>query len=128
MIFKIAQLQIQKSSNKRDMTKKPDLTQNRQNFITLTKQIIFFWNFENRSVFFSSIISPSFTPRSFHSRSRSRFKDLTFTTLDMWIFSHLFFFSSFFSFLISLLHLTNSYDIIRDFQALDVFQLSHQTT
>jgi hypothetical protein len=46
----------------------------------------------------------------------------------MWIFSHLFFFSSFFSFLISLLHLTNSYDIIRDFQALDVFQLSHQTT
>jgi hypothetical protein len=32
------------------MTKKPDLTQNLQNLITLIKQILFSWNFENRSV------------------------------------------------------------------------------
>jgi hypothetical protein len=32
------------------MTKKPDLTQNLQNLITLIKQIFFSWNFENRSV------------------------------------------------------------------------------
>jgi hypothetical protein len=42
--------QIQKSSNKGDMTKKPNLTQNLQKLIILTKQILFFWNFENRSV------------------------------------------------------------------------------
>jgi hypothetical protein len=43
-IYKIPKLQIQKRSNKED------LTQNLQNLITLTKQILFFWNFENRSV------------------------------------------------------------------------------
>jgi hypothetical protein len=32
------------------MTKKPDLTQNLQNLITLIKQILFSWNFENRSI------------------------------------------------------------------------------
>jgi hypothetical protein len=32
------------------MTKKPDPTQNLQKFITLTKRILFFWKFENRSV------------------------------------------------------------------------------
>jgi hypothetical protein len=32
------------------MTKKPDLTQNLQKLITLTKHILFFWKFENRSV------------------------------------------------------------------------------
>jgi hypothetical protein len=37
IIYKIPKLQIQKSSNKGDMTKKPDLTQNLQKFITLTK-------------------------------------------------------------------------------------------
>ncbi len=50
MIYKIAKPQIQKSSNKGDMTKKPDLTQNPQKFITLTKQIFFFWILDNRSV------------------------------------------------------------------------------
>ncbi len=90
LIYKIPKLQIQKGSNKGDMNKKPDLTQNFQNLITLTKQILFFWNFESRSVLQSSTISPSFSLRSFHNRFRSRFKDLTFTTLDMWISSHLF--------------------------------------
>jgi hypothetical protein len=42
MIYKIRKLQIQKSSNKGDMTKKPDLTQNFQKLITLTKHILFF--------------------------------------------------------------------------------------
>jgi hypothetical protein len=42
MIYKILKLQIQKSSNKGDMTKKLDLTQNLQKFITLTKHILFF--------------------------------------------------------------------------------------
>jgi hypothetical protein len=42
MIYKIAKLQIQKSSNKGDMIKKPDLTQNLQKLITLTKHILFF--------------------------------------------------------------------------------------
>jgi hypothetical protein len=42
MIYKIPKLQIQKSSNKGDMTKKPDPTQNLQKFITLTKRILFF--------------------------------------------------------------------------------------
>ncbi len=42
MIYKISKLQIQKSSNKGDMTKKPDLTQNLQKLITLTKHILFF--------------------------------------------------------------------------------------
>jgi hypothetical protein len=32
------------------MTKKPDLTHNLEKLITLTKQIFFFWNFDNRSV------------------------------------------------------------------------------
>ncbi len=41
MIYKIPKLQIQKNSNKEDMTKKPDLTQNLQNLITLIKQIFF---------------------------------------------------------------------------------------
>ncbi len=50
MIHKIPKLKIQKSSNNGDMTKKPDLTQNLQNLITFTKQILLFWNFENRSV------------------------------------------------------------------------------
>jgi len=40
-IYKIPKLQIKKSSNKGDMTKKPDLTQNLQNLITLIKQILF---------------------------------------------------------------------------------------
>ncbi len=38
----IPKLQIQKSSNKKDMTKKPDLAQSFQRFITLTKHILFF--------------------------------------------------------------------------------------
>ncbi len=42
MIYKIPKLQIQKSSNKGDMIKKPDLTQNLQKLITLTKHILFF--------------------------------------------------------------------------------------
>ncbi len=42
MIYKIPKLKIQKSSNKGDMTKKPDLTQSFQKFITLTKHILFF--------------------------------------------------------------------------------------
>jgi hypothetical protein len=37
MIYNIPKRQIQKSSNKGDMTKKPDVTQNLQKFITLTK-------------------------------------------------------------------------------------------
>jgi hypothetical protein len=32
------------------MTKKPDLAQSLQKLITLTKHILFFWKFENRSV------------------------------------------------------------------------------
>jgi hypothetical protein len=44
MIYKIAKLQIQKNSNKGDMTKKPDLAQSLQNLITLTKHILFFEN------------------------------------------------------------------------------------
>jgi hypothetical protein len=50
MIYKIPKLQIQKNSNKGDMIKKLDLTQSFQKLITLTKHILFFWNFENRSV------------------------------------------------------------------------------
>jgi len=42
MIYKILKLQIQKNSNKGDMTKKPDLAQNLQKLITLTKHILFF--------------------------------------------------------------------------------------
>jgi TPP-dependent 2-oxoacid decarboxylase len=42
MIYKIIKLQIQKSSNKGDMTKKPDLAQSLQKLITLTKHILFF--------------------------------------------------------------------------------------
>ncbi len=42
MIYKIPKLQIKKCSNKRDMTKKLDLTQSLQKLITLTKHILFF--------------------------------------------------------------------------------------
>jgi hypothetical protein len=42
MIYMIPKLQIQKSSNKGDMTKKPDLAQSFQRLITLTKHIVFF--------------------------------------------------------------------------------------
>jgi len=42
MIYKISKLQIQKSSNKGDMTKNPDLAQSFQKLITLTKHILFF--------------------------------------------------------------------------------------
>jgi hypothetical protein len=42
MIYMIPKLQIQKSSNKGDMTKKPDLAQSLQRLITLTKHILFF--------------------------------------------------------------------------------------
>ncbi len=42
MIYKIPKLHIQKSSNKGDMTKKPDLAQSFQKLITLTKHILFF--------------------------------------------------------------------------------------
>jgi hypothetical protein len=42
MIYKIPKLQIQKSSNKGDMTKKPDLAQSFQKLITLTKHMFFF--------------------------------------------------------------------------------------
>jgi hypothetical protein len=42
LIYKIPKLQMQKGSNKGDMTKKLDLTHNPQNLITLTKQIHFF--------------------------------------------------------------------------------------
>jgi len=50
MIYKITKLQTQKSLNKGDMTKKPDLTQNFQKLLTLIKHILFFWNFESRNV------------------------------------------------------------------------------
>jgi len=42
MIYKITKLQIQKSSNKGDMTKNPNLAQSFQKLITLTKHILFF--------------------------------------------------------------------------------------
>jgi hypothetical protein len=42
MIYKIPKLQIQKSLNKGDMTKKLDLAQSFQKFITFTKHILFF--------------------------------------------------------------------------------------
>jgi len=42
MIYKIPKLQIQKCSNKGDMTKKPDLAQSFQKFITLIKHILLF--------------------------------------------------------------------------------------
>ncbi len=42
MIYKIPKSQIQKSSNKGDMTKKPNLAQSFQKLITLTKHILFF--------------------------------------------------------------------------------------
>jgi len=50
MIYKIPKFQIQKNSNKGDMTKKPDLTQNLQKLTTLTKHILFSLKFENTSV------------------------------------------------------------------------------
>ncbi len=100
--------------------KKPDLTQSFQKLINLPKHILFFWNFENISVLYSSIIFQNFIVRSFHSRSKYRFKILTFTTFDMLISFRFFFFFlfTFFPFLVSLLHLTKSYDIIKDSQAL----------
>ncbi len=97
MIYKIPKLQTQNSSNKGDMTKTPDLAQSFQKLITLTKHILFFWNFESRSLLWSSTTSPSFTLRSFHSSSRSSFKDLTFTTLICWSPLTSFLFFSFFS-------------------------------
>ncbi len=42
MIYKITKLQTQKSLNKGDMTKKPNLTQSFQKLLTLTKHILFF--------------------------------------------------------------------------------------
>jgi hypothetical protein len=42
MVYKIPKLQIQKSSNKGDMAKKPNLAQSFQKLITLTKHILFF--------------------------------------------------------------------------------------
>jgi len=42
MICKITKLQTQKSLNKGDMTKKPDLAQSFQKLLTLTKHILFF--------------------------------------------------------------------------------------
>jgi len=42
MIYKITKLQTQKSLNKGDMTKKPDLAQSFQKLLTLTKHILFF--------------------------------------------------------------------------------------
>jgi len=42
MIYKIPKLQIQKNSNKGNMTKNPDLAQSFQKVITLTKHILFF--------------------------------------------------------------------------------------
>jgi hypothetical protein len=42
LIYMIPKLQIQKSSNKGDMTKKPNLAQSLQSLITLTKHILFF--------------------------------------------------------------------------------------
>jgi hypothetical protein len=42
MIYKIPKLQMQKCSNKRDMTKKPNLAQSLQRLIILTKHMIFF--------------------------------------------------------------------------------------
>jgi hypothetical protein len=42
MIYKIAKLQTQKSLNKGDMIKKPDVAQSFQKLITLTKHILFF--------------------------------------------------------------------------------------
>jgi len=57
-------------------------------------------------------------------------KTLDFHNLDMLISSHLFsfFFFLFTFFPVFLLHLTNSYDITRDFLALNLFELSHSTT
>jgi hypothetical protein len=42
MIYMISKLQIRKSSNKGDMTKKPDLAQSFQRLITFIKHIFFF--------------------------------------------------------------------------------------
>jgi len=42
MIYKIPKLQVQKSSNNGDMTKKPDLAHSLQRLIILTKHILFF--------------------------------------------------------------------------------------
>ncbi len=50
MIYKITKLQTKKNLNKGNMTKKLDLAQSFQKLLTLTKHILFFWNFESRSV------------------------------------------------------------------------------
>jgi hypothetical protein len=42
MIYKFSKIQTQKSLNKGDMIKKPDLAQSFQKLITLTKHILFF--------------------------------------------------------------------------------------
>jgi hypothetical protein len=42
MIYMIPKLHIQKISNKRDMTKKPNLAQSLQKLIPFTKHIVFF--------------------------------------------------------------------------------------
>jgi hypothetical protein len=42
MIYKITKLQTQKSLNKGDMIKKPNLTQSFQKLLTLMKHILFF--------------------------------------------------------------------------------------
>jgi hypothetical protein len=42
MIYKITKLQTQKSLNKGDMTKKPDLTHSFQKLLIFTKHILFF--------------------------------------------------------------------------------------
>jgi hypothetical protein len=99
------------------MTKKLNLTQKILKLIILTKHF-FFGDFEYKNALKSSTISLSFTPRSFHIRFKSRFKDLTFTTFNVLISFQLFLFFHTFFFLSSFLHLTNSYDITRDFQAL----------
>ncbi len=71
MIYKIPKLHIQKSSNKGDMTKKPDLTQNLHKLITFTKPILFFWNFENRTFY------------SFLQSLQVSFQDLFIVDLDL---------------------------------------------
>jgi hypothetical protein len=83
------------------------------------------WEYKHLIVFYNLSM--------FHSkRSRFRLKDLTSTTFDVLICSHLFsflfFLFTFFPFPVSLLHLTNSYDFTINFLTLDLSQLSYQTT
>ncbi len=65
MIYTIPKLQIQKSPIKGNMTKKPNLAQSLQRLITLTKHILFFWKFENRSILYSFIIFSNFHSKIF---------------------------------------------------------------